>query len=256
MLPRMTWRRLCLVLALPVLIALSLLASFAIRTSSQALAADWRTARNDSSHQAPDPAKTEEAVLQVYAARAFSWRGTFGVHTWFALKPHGGAHYSRLEVIGWGVRHGRPAVRASRYTPDAYWFGSRPKLLLEMRGPLADVLIGDVIQAAENYPYPATYRIWPGPNSNTFTAYVARQVPGLGLELPATAIGKDFLTNGAFLADAPSGTGKQFSLYGLAGLTLAAEEGLEVNILGLTVGIDLSPLALKLPGIGRLGVGM
>ncbi|MFP6746505.1 MAG: DUF3750 domain-containing protein [Alphaproteobacteria bacterium] len=253
---RSTRRRLCLVLLLPALMGLSLLASFAIRSGGPALAADWRTARSDSSQQAPDPAKTPEAILQVYAARAFSWRGTFGVHTWFALKPRGAENYLRLEVIGWGVRHGGRAVRASRHTPDAYWFGSRPKLLLEMRGALADVLIGDVIQAARNYPYPDSYRIWPGPNSNTFTAYVARQVPGLGLELPVTAIGKDYLTNGAFLADAPSGTGKQFSLYGLAGLTIAAEEGLEINILGLSLGIDFSPPALKLPGIGRLGAGM
>lgn len=253
---RFSWRRLCLILALPVLIALSLLASLAIRATDPALAADWRTARRDSSHQAPDPAKTPEAVLQVYAARAFSWRGIFGVHTWFALKPRGADHYLRLEVIGWGVRYGQHAVRASRHVPDAYWFGNRPKLLLDLRGGLAEVLIGDVIGAARDYPYPKQYRIWPGPNSNTFTAFVARRVPGLGLELPVTAIGKDFLTNGAIFADAPSGTGKQLSIYGLAGLTLAAEEGVELNILGLTLGLDLSPPALKLPGIGRLGAGM
>ena len=117
-------------------------------------------------------------------------------------------------------------------------------------------MIGDVLQAAGRYPYPDRYRVWPGPNSNTFTAFVARQVPGLGLELPATVVGKDFLTNGAILADAPSGTGKQISLYGVAGLTLAASEGLELNLLGLTLDIDLWPTALKLSGIGRLGAGM
>ena len=78
-------------------------------------------------------------------------------------------------------------------------------------------------------------------------------MPGLGLELPATAIGKDFLTNDAILANAPSGTGKQLLIFGLAGLTLAAEEGLELNILGLALGLDLSSPALKLHGIGRLG---
>ena len=252
----MTRRGLCLTLFLPVVVGLSLLASLVIRAAGPALAADWQTARRDSSHQAPDPLQTPEAVLQVYAARAFSWRGIFGVHTWFAVKPRGAEHYLRLEVIGWGVRYGQAAMRASRYTPDAYWFGSRPKLLLDLRGSLADALIGDVITAAKDYPYPNSYRVWPGPNSNTFTAFVARRVPALGLELPATAIGKDFLTNGAFLADAPSGTGKQVSIYGLAGLTVAAKEGIELNILGLTLGLDLSPPALKLPGIGRLGAGM
>ena len=238
------------------LFLLPLLASFAARWADPAVAADWRTARQDSSHQAPDPSVTKEAVLQVYSARAFSWRGAFGVHTWLALKPKGADHFTRLEVIGWGVDHGSSAVRVSRYIPDAYWFGSRPRILLELRGARASRLIADVMRAAAQYPYPDSYRIWPGPNSNTFTAYLGRQVPELGLELPAIAIGKDYLTNGDFLANAPSGTGKQISLYGLAGLTVAVEEGVELNILGLTLGLDLFPPALKLPGIGRLGAGM
>ncbi len=100
MLIKFSWRRLCLALLLPAVIGLPLLASLAIRAADPAQAADWRTARRDSSHQAPNPAKTSEAVIQVYAARAFSWRGVFGVHTWFALKPRGTDHYLRPEVIG------------------------------------------------------------------------------------------------------------------------------------------------------------
>ncbi|GGY08262.1 hypothetical protein GCM10007160_39610 [Litchfieldella qijiaojingensis] len=38
------------------------------------------------------------------------------------------------------------------------------------------------------------------------------------------------------------------------GVLLAAEEGLEVNVLGLSLGIDLIRPALKLPGIGRVGM--
>ena len=98
------------------------------------------------------------------------------------------------------------------------------------------------------------YTLWPGPNSNTFVAHVAREVPELGLELPTTAIGKDYLNNGKVFANAPSGTGWQVSLFGVLGLTLAAEEGLEANILSANFGVDLSPLGIKLPGIGRLGI--
>ena len=36
-------------------------------------------------------------------------------------------------------------------------------------------------------------------------------------------------------------------------MLVALEEGMEVNLLGLTLGIDPLDLALKLPGIGRLG---
>ena len=43
------------------------------------------------------------------------------------------------------------------------------------------------------------------------------------------------------------------SLFGLLGLSMAREEGLEINLLGLTFGLDPLDFALKLPGIGRLG---
>ena len=216
----------------------------------------WSDARRDSSRQAPEPALTPQAVVQVYAGRAFRWRGAFGVHTWVAVKPSGAAGYTRYEVFGWGVRRGRPAVLIrSGIAADGYWFGSRPQLLFDRRGGAeVDALIERIDAAARVYPYNHRYVLWPGPNSNTFTAYLARAVPGLDLDLPPTAIGKDYLPNGRWLAAAPSGSGVQFSLYGLFGVLLALDEGLELNLLGLTVGVDVLRPALKLPGLGRVGL--
>ena len=71
---------------------------------------------------------------------------------------------------------------------------------------------------------------------------VARAVPELRLDLPPTAIGKDYLGGATIAAPALSGTGVQFSLFGLLGLVVAAEEGIEINVAGLTIGID--PLGL------------
>ena len=102
--------------------------------------------------------------------------------------------------------------------------------------------------------YADSYRVWPGPNSNTFVAYVLRSVPELRADLPATAIGKDYLGAG-FVAKSPSGTGVQFNLFGLFGALAGVEEGLEINVLGLTFGVDPLDLALKLPLVGRLGFG-
>lgn len=215
---------------------------------------NWREARRDSSEQAPDPATTPEAVIQVYAARTVGWKGVLGVHTWIALKRSGAAAYRRYEVVGWGVDRGVPAVRVNRTGPDNHWFGSRPDLLVDVRGEGVDALIDRVEAAVRDYPYPATYRTWPGPNSNTFTAFVGRAVPELRLDLPPTAVGKDFLPGGAPVGLAPSGTGVQLSLVGLAGVLVGWEEGVEVNLLGLTFGLDLNRPALKLPGLGRLGV--
>ena len=84
--------------------------------------------------------------------------------------------------------------------------------------------------------------------------HVGREVPELALDLPTTAIGKDFLTNGGLAENAPSGTGVQVSWYGVLGVLAARQEGLELNLLGLSFGIDFLRPAIKLPGVGRLGM--
>lgn len=215
---------------------------------------DWRNfSRQESTQQAPD-ADSDEAVIQVYSARAARWRGAFGVHTWIATKRTDERNYTRVEVMGYQVLRGGNAVRVRTGSPDRMWYGNRPFLLREIRGgKQVDHLIDTILEAAENYPYDKTYHVWPGPNSNTFVAYLARRVPELRLELPATAIGKDYLPHGALLGATPSGTGVQLSLRGYAGILAGIEEGLEINLFGLNAGIDLLPPAIKLPGIGRVG---
>ncbi len=79
-------------------------------------------------------------------------------------------------------------------------------------------------------------------------------MPDLGLELPPTAVGKDFLDKGAFAASTPSGSGYQLSIFGVFGLSLSRGEGFELHLLGLTLGVDPLELAIKLPGLGRIGL--
>lgn len=241
--------------------ALLLLALFVLPVLASACLPDprggvpWYQARRDPTGLAPKPAALEEAVVQVYAAPAVSWRGLVAVHTWIVVKPTGAPRYTRYEVVGFGVASGAPAVRVDRTGPDNYWFGARPRIVLDRRGADVDAMIDKIRTAIATYPYPHEYRPWPGPNSNTFTAYIGRQVPELALNLPSNAVGKDFLPGGAMLASAPSGSGFQLSFYGVAGILVAAAEGLELNLLGLNVGIDAAAPALKLPAIGRLGIG-
>ncbi len=215
---------------------------------------DWWLARRDSSGQAPDAAITREAVVQAYSARAVGWRGLLGVHTWIALKRADATAYTRYEVIGWGVDRGVPAIRVNRTGPDNFWFGARPELLLDRRGDGVDQLIERVEAAIAAYPYPNEYRLWPGPNSNTFTAFIGRSVPELRLKLPSTAIGKDYLPGGAIMAKTPAGRGVQLSLFGVAGIGAGWDEGFEVNVFGLVFGLDITSPGLKLPGVGHVGV--
>ena len=153
---------------------------------------DWRTASREPAGIAPDPLATKEAVLQVYGADAWGWRGWFAIHTWIAAKHTGEPSYTVYEVIGWRQRRGLPVVRIEKDLPDRYWFGERPRLLKEHRGAGVDELIAAVDRAARSYPWPEAYTAFPGPNSNTFTAWVARQVPALDVSLPFSAIGSGY----------------------------------------------------------------
>jgi hypothetical protein len=215
-------------------------------------AKDWRTASSEPVGLAPDPAVTPEPVVQFYAARTWGFRGNFGVHTWVAVKPAGAPAYRVYEVIGWRLRWSDSALSVGHRAPDARWYGNEPELIAERRGEGVEVLIARIERAARDYPYAGDYTMWPGPNSNTFTAWIARSVPELKVDLPPTAIGKDYL--GAKLVDsAPSGSGVQLSLGGLLAITASTVEGLELNLLGLTFGINPFDPALKLPIVGRLG---
>jgi hypothetical protein len=158
---------------------------------------DWRTASREPAGIAPDPSIKREAVLQVYGASAWGWRGWFAIHTWIAAKPTGEPTYTVYEVIGWRQRRGLPVVRIEQDLPDRYWFGERPRLLKEFRGEGVDRLITAVDRAARSYPWADTYTAFPGPNSNTFTAWIAKQVPELGLELPFSAIGSGYVDSAA-----------------------------------------------------------
>lgn len=154
---------------------------------------DWRTASRQPAGIAPDPALTSEPVVQAYAARAWGWRGWFAVHTWIAVKREGASSYTVYEVVGWRERRGLPVLRIEKDAPDRFWFGEEPRLLVEHRGEGVEALIDEIDAAAQAYPWPGNYRVFPGPNSNTFTAWIARQVPELELDLPLTAIGRGYV---------------------------------------------------------------
>jgi hypothetical protein len=226
---------------------------FVLLSGAAQLGRDYRTADRSSAGIAPPAESTPEAIVQVYAARALNWRGIFGVHTWIATKPENANVYSVHHVIGWRLYRNLPVVVSAPGVPDGRWFGNEPELLADIRGAEAASAIPKIYEAVSTYPYHNQYNLWPGPNSNTFVAYIARHVPELKLDLPASAIGKDYPINGSMIDRAPSGTGYQLSVLGVLGLLFSREEGVEMNLLGLSFGVDFAEPALRLPFVGRLG---
>ena len=83
-------------------------------------------------------------------------------------------------------------LRIAQDVPDRYWYGEKPEILKEFRGQGTDELIDAVNKAANSYPWKTTYKAFPGPNSNTFTAWIAIHVPELDLDLPFSAIGSGY----------------------------------------------------------------
>jgi hypothetical protein len=212
----------------------------------------WATAPRHSAGIAPDPAQNVDlAIVQVYAAPTYGWRGFFAVHPWIIYKRKGETAFTRYDVVGWRAPH---VVQRNYALPDGLWYGSKPELLVDHRGDGVESMIDEVDAAVASYPYAEQYLSYPGPNSNTFLAHIGRQVPSLKLDLPANAIGKDYrpLTNP--IGVSPSGSGVQISLSGLLGVSVGFQEGVEFNVLGLNFGIDFNTPALRLPFWGRLGL--
>ena len=211
----------------------------------------WSRADWSSAQLLPRPADAPQAMVHVYAARTGRWRGIFAHHSWIVVKTKGAARYIRYDKVGWGS-----PVRTDAWPADARWFGHEPQLILAIEGEAAERLIPQIRSAVAEYPYRGydDYRAWPGPNSNTFIAYVLSRVPELQAALPPTAIGKDWRPTREFFGLTPSRTGVQLSLGGYVGLALGWIEGVEVNVLGLVAGLDVRRPALKLPGWGRVGL--
>ena len=200
---------------------------------------------------APDPRLNTEAIIQICYSRTYGIRGLVAVHCWVLYKRAGAPLWDRLEAIG--VREGQPSVRRNFRPPRFRWGGNRPRILIELRGATAERALTKLEAELLRYPHERHYWGWPGPNCNSFVAALIRAIPELRCEMPALALGKDFLPGGRLVARAPSNTGLQVSLWGLLGVTLARAEGLELNLAGFVLGVDPLDLAIKLPGIGRLG---
>ena len=212
--------------------------------------ADWRTADRSSTGLLPSPAQNSDAVVRVFAARTVRWRGIFAVHCWIVFKKQGAATYTRYDYTAWGE-----PIRMNGFEPDGRWFGRTPEVVFAADGAAATTLIPPIEAAITGYALRnlGDYRVWPGPNSNTFVRAILDALPGVRVSLPPTAIGQDFPYDGRWSRLTASGTGVRLTLGGYAGLTLGWVEGIEINILGAVAGVDFRRPALKLPGVGRLG---
>jgi hypothetical protein len=224
------------------------------RAALYALGSDprsWRDADWSSTGVLPEARDFQPARVVVFTGTTGAWKGIFSVHSWIVLKHAGAKTWTRYDVVGWGN-----PVRTNGWPADGRWYGNMPVTLADVSGAEAEALIPKIEATVRDYRFSRTgdYKIWPGPNSNSFTAAVLRAVPELGVALPPNAVGRDF-RDGFYAGLTDSGTGVELNLSGFAAVKLGWVEGVEVNLLGLVAGLDLRYPAVKLPGFGRVGLG-
>jgi hypothetical protein len=210
----------------------------------------WRDADWSSTGLLPPAADSRPARVIVFTGTTGAWKGIFSVHSWIVLKRADAPQWTRYDVVGWGN-----PVRVNNWPADGRWFGNMPVAIADISGAEAEKLIPRIEAAVDGYRFnrAGDYRIWPGPNSNSFTAAVLRAVPELGVALPPNAVGRDF-RDGLYAGRTDSGTGVELNLAGFAAVKLGWVEGVEVDLLGLVAGLDLRHPGVKLPGFGRIGV--
>jgi Protein of unknown function (DUF3750) len=210
----------------------------------------WRDADWSSTRLLPPASQDKQARVLVFTGTAGAWKGVFSVHSWIVFKPANATEWTRYDVVGWGS-----PVRTNGWPPDGRWYGNVPSALVDISGPQAESLIPKIEAAVKAYAYASAgdYRVWPGPNSNSFTAAMLRAVPELGVSLPPNAVGRDY-RDGFYAGRTDSGTGFEINLNGLAVLKVGWVEGIEVDLFGLVAGLDLRHPGVKLPGYGRIGL--
>jgi hypothetical protein len=207
----------------------------------------WRAADWSSAGILPDPARNGEAAIYLLAARTGGLKGALSVHSWIVFKKAGATGYDRYEKVGWGM-----PVRRNGYAPDGRWYSNVPQIIHAVTGEEAERLIPGFEAAIASYPHARNgdYRIWPGPNSNSFVAHLLREVPEFGGRLPPNAIGRDYAP-GLFSIDLSADRRDlHVTLGGLAGFAAGARSGLELHLAGLVAGFDFARPALKIPAFG------
>nr|WP_210285902.1 DUF3750 domain-containing protein [Aureimonas jatrophae] len=207
--------------------------------------ASWRDADWTSARILPAAAGSPEAAALILSARTGGLKGAVSEHSWVVIKERNARRYERFDKVGWGS-----PIRRDGYAADGRWYSNEPRVVAALTGEAAEVAIPRIRAAIADYPFAARggYRIFPGPNSNSFTAHVMRAVPEFGAVLPPAAVGRDFPVDGRLVHLGRDGF--RASFFGYAGVALGTSAGLEINILGLVAGIDPFRWTIKIPALG------
>jgi Protein of unknown function (DUF3750) len=188
-------------------------------------------------------------VVQLRYATLPRCLGAIAVHYWFTVFDPISRQWRRWEVWqtknagGKSIGH----IHCDLRHPDCGVGGGAYRLAAEWDGGAARDICA-ILARPQEYPHWDRYRAWPGPNSNTFVAWVLRKA-GLHHSFDPRAIGKDYMgLLGIRLWSRPAYAQVETPILGVR---ISLHAGVEVHLLGLTCGLRWSPLEVYTP-FGRV----
>ena len=192
-------------------------------------------------HSKAEPPNDQTTVMLVTGTLGGPMEG-IARHPWFAVRRVGESDWRIYEVGGGGAP---PPFTGSSYgnvMVHKIWRGEDADRAAECIERVAPGIENDIDEH---------YIFYPGPNSNTFGDRVLRACK-LSAALPSTSVGKDWrgLVGAGITSER---TGVQLETP-VIGVKLGLKEGVELHVLGLSIGVDLWPPAIIIPlGPGRIG---
>jgi Protein of unknown function (DUF3750) len=188
-------------------------------------------------------------VVQLRYATLPRCLGAIAVHYWFTVFDPASRQWQRWEVWqcknagGKSIGH----IHCDLRHPDCGVGGGAYRLAAEWDGGAARDICA-VLARSQEYPHWDRYRAWPGPNSNTFVAWVLREA-GLHHSFDPRAIGRDYMgLLGMRLSFRPAYAQVETPVLGVR---ISLHVGVEVHLFGLTCGLGWSPPEVYTP-FGRV----
>jgi hypothetical protein len=198
----------------------------------------------------PVSERPAEPVAQLGYSRLPTALGLVAVHYHILTFDPAEGQWHRWELWQYADQGGTSwgHVHRDLIAPEEGVGGGPPHTEREWRGDEARAILAALNRSA-TYPHRGEYLAWPGPNSNTYPAWVLREA-GVSADLDPRAVGRDYhgragvgrtTTATGFAAESP-----------LLGGKVGLEDGAELHFLGFTVGVAAWPPATKTP-FGRFG---
>ena len=170
------------------------------------------------------------------------WYSLFADHSWIEVKKNG--KWFRLEILTENSGVVISEINQEMASANTRW-SRNVHVVSVSKDKKPASLAAQLLKVAPNYPYNKSYQAWPGPNSNTFVEWCCYEIDGLNADLYSNALGKDYAD--WFRAGlSNSSTGIELKTMLLGG-QIGLHEGVDINFLGLVIGVGTWPPRLKVP---------